>query len=91
MEPNCDCSSAFHCLDYVPPAREIDPTKLVNIDYTNYRQERGYRVVEPISIWFGKTDFHEVPQWLLKAWDVEKKAERDFAIMGIHNWTTEIW
>ena len=59
----------------------------VTIDYTNYRGERGVRVIEPGSIRHGATEFHPQPQWLLTAWDVAKQAERVFALRDIHSWS----
>lgn len=91
-EPACDCTSEFHCLDYAPSEPEVAPGELalefrkaVTIDYTNYRGERGLRLVIPAEIWFGKTEYHPLEQWLLKAFDVEKKADRDFALGDIHS------
>lgn len=61
----------------------------VNIDYTNYRGERGKRVIVPHNIWHGTTDYHPVPQWLMTAWDIEKKALRVFAMCDIHSWVND--
>lgn len=58
----------------------------VNIDYTNYRGERGIRTIVPERIWFGSTDYHKSSQWLLDAYDVEKDASRTFAMQDIHAW-----
>lgn len=55
----------------------------VVIGYTNWRGEYGEREIVPMRPWFGSTDWHPEAQWLLKAWDVEKDAERDFAIKDI--------
>ena len=54
-------------------------TKITMI-YRNYRGEVGRRTIIPLAIWFGHTEFHPDPQWLLTAFDVEKKAQRDFAL-----------
>lgn len=62
-------------------------TKTVKIIYTNYRDETAERVIEPISIWFGSTEWHKEEQWLLKAIDIEKNAERDFALKDIKKWS----
>jgi hypothetical protein len=37
----------------------------------------------PLAPWYGSTEWHPEPQWLLKARDVAKGAERDFAIKDI--------
>lgn len=58
----------------------------VSIDYTNWRGETATRRIIPISIWFGSTEWHKQAQWLLKALDIEKNAERDFALKDIHDW-----
>lgn len=55
----------------------------IQIDYVNWKGERRWRVIEPIYIWFGSTEWHPDKQWLLKATDIELRAERDFAITGI--------
>lgn len=60
-----------------PPAPAGEPT---TITYTNYRGETAQRTIIPKSIWFGSTEWHPEPQWLLRATDVEKNAERDFAL-----------
>lgn len=54
----------------------------VRIGYTNHRGEFAVRVITPVSVWYGETVWHPEPQWFLKALDVEKQAERDFAFSG---------
>lgn len=68
---------------------ELKPEKIVKFKYKNYRGEVAWRSVEPIEIRFGSTDWHPEPQWLLRALDVEKNAEREFAIKDIEVWTVE--
>ena len=51
--------------------------------YKNWRGEISTRVVEPQSIWFGKTEYHPEPQWFISAYDLAKKAPRTFAINDI--------
>jgi hypothetical protein len=62
------------------------PARLVYIDYTNYRGERGIRLIRPIpgGVHFGFNAYHPEPQWLLRAIDVEKNVERTFAMRDIH-------
>ncbi len=60
--------------------------KNVKIVYTNWRGEKSERHIVPIKIWFGNTDWHAKEQWLLKAFDVDKQAERDFSLIDIHEW-----
>ncbi|MDD4974461.1 MAG: hypothetical protein PHY93_08920 [Bacteriovorax sp.] len=60
--------------------------KSVKFKYTNYKGEISWRLVEPISIRFGSTEWHPELQWLLKAFDLEKKTEREFAMKDIQGW-----
>ena len=57
--------------------------KILSFEYINWRRERGVRNVKPIKIWYGKTEYHEGEQWLLKATDVDKNAERDFSLKDV--------
>lgn len=52
-------------------------------EYTNWEGKTTVRKVQPIKIWYGHTEWHKEDGWLLKAIDVEKDAERDFAIKDI--------
>jgi len=58
----------------------------VVIDYTNYRGERSKRLIQPHFISFRSSQFHTEMQWLLAAVDIEKNADRDFAMKDIHSW-----
>jgi len=58
----------------------------VVIDYTNYRGERGERLIVPEEIFFGSNEYHADPQWLLKAFDYKKGERRTFAVKDIHSW-----
>lgn len=59
----------------------------VIIDYTNWRGERAERRITPHTMRWGKNAFHgEEPQWLLEAFDEEKKGWRTFAMKDIHAW-----
>ena len=55
------------------------------IDYTNWRGVRGTRVIVPQRLFFGVTEHHPVPQWLLDARDLDKGEMRTFALKDIHN------
>ena len=65
---------------------ETLPKDAVNIVYTNYRGETSIRKIIPKKIWFGKTDWHPEDQWLMDAIDLEKNAERSFALKDIKSW-----
>lgn len=66
--------------------KNADKSKAVKIVYTNYNDETEVRNILPDRIYFGKSDFHPDEQWLLVATDLDKKAERHFAIKDIHVW-----
>jgi predicted DNA-binding transcriptional regulator YafY len=66
--------------------RAQDPTDTdtaISLVYTNYRGETSVRRVIPQRIWFGATDWHPEEQWMLDALDVEKQADRSFALKDI--------
>jgi predicted DNA-binding transcriptional regulator YafY len=55
----------------------------VRIRYRNYRGETAVRHIKPCHIRFGATSWHPEPQWLLEAIDLDKGAERSFALADI--------
>lgn len=59
----------------------------VTIDYTNHRGERALRSIRPIRLRWGSTAYHPQAQWLLEAWDEDKRVERTFALADIHSWS----
>ena len=58
----------------------------VIIDYTNYKGERRRRTITPKNIAFKSTECHPQTQWVLHAYDEDKKDFRDFAMANIHSW-----
>lgn len=58
----------------------------VKIVYTNYRHETAVRTIIPERVWFGSTEWHPEPQWLLEALDVERGEQRSFAMADIRCW-----
>jgi len=48
--------------------------------YKNWRGEVATRKIQPLSLRFGSTEWHPEPGWLLLAMDMEKGAEREFAL-----------
>ena len=61
-----------------------DKNKQITINYTNWKGATADRVVEPVKIWFGTTQWHPNEQWFLTAFDVSKQAEREFALKDIN-------
>ncbi len=58
----------------------------VFIDYTNYRGERDWRLIDCANsrTRFGTSKYRTEPQWLMTAMDVAKGEEREFAVKDIH-------
>jgi hypothetical protein len=61
------------------PAPQADEV-VARITYTNWRGETSVRRIIPKSVRYGSTEWHPEPQWLLLAWDDDKKADREFAL-----------
>lgn len=66
-------------------ATVADPLAVV-IDYCNHRGERRERLVRPTWLYFGSTEWHHEEQWLLVAYDFEKRAVRTFAMKDVRGW-----
>lgn len=61
----------------------------VQIEYTNWKDNRSLYTIYPAEVRFGNNEFHQEPQWLLKAWIMRdgKLVCREFAMKDIHSWT----
>ena len=57
----------------------------VEIRYTNYRGAKASRYILPQRLWFGSTEWHPEPQWLLDA-EGREKGPRTFAVKDISGW-----
>lgn len=57
----------------------------VTLDYTNYEGKRALRRVMILKLFMGQTEHHPKFQWLVKAYDVDKDAVRDFSLSSIHS------
>lgn len=44
------------------------------------------RLVHPLVLFFGNSQWHPEHQWLLVAYDLNKEAERTFAMKDISDW-----
>lgn len=59
---------------------------IVCFNYRNHRGVLAVRTVRPIRIWHGSTAWYPDAQWLLEAFDLDKKETRDFAMSKIKDW-----
>ena len=75
-----------------PLSKQEQQTQIgaVVVVYTNYRGETALRKIVPKRIWFGNTEWHPEDGWLLDAYDIEKGAERSFAMKDIRLWLPEL-
>lgn len=53
----------------------------VYVEYKNYRGEVARRKVSPVGVWYGVTDWHKSPGWLVHLYDWDKCAWRDYALI----------
>lgn len=62
--------------------------QVVMVLYTNWHDETRWRKVIPLPVIpaFAQTPYHQENQWLLRVWDLEKNAERTYAMKDIHDW-----
>ena len=67
----------------------MDARKAVTIVYTNYKGVTTARKIIPKEIVFAHNEWHPSDQWLLIAYDIDKQANRSFAMKDIHSWSTE--
>ena len=77
--PCIDARKANIAAQAITPAPQPEGEP-VTLTYTNWRGETAQRTITPKRIWWGATDWHPEPQWLLTAFDAEKQADRDFAL-----------
>jgi predicted DNA-binding transcriptional regulator YafY len=61
----------------------MQPMAIV-LDYTNWKGERKDRRIMPLTLWFGVSEFHDEPQWFIRAMDLDRNVMRDFSLATIH-------
>ena len=63
---------------------DYDSEELVIFKYKNWQGKISWRRIIPISLRFGSTKWHPEEQWLLKGFDLDKQANREFAFKDIY-------
>ena len=69
--------------DATPP---VGLLPAVAFEYRNHRGVEATRRVHPVRILYGRTEWHREEQWLMEAWDAERRATRTFAMQDIRGW-----
>ncbi len=62
--------------------------KIVHALYKNWKGCLEWRTIIPMDIFFGSNQYHTEEQWLMVVWDLDKNAERTYAIKDIKMWKT---
>lgn len=67
------------------PSGEPDPApqRAITVRYTNYRGELSQRRIVPERIWFGSSQWHPRPQWMLEATEPDRGVTRSFALADV--------
>ena len=63
----------------------FDKDQIVEFKYINYKGEYSHRRVKIIAIEFTSTPYHQRSQFLLRGIDLDKEAERSFAMSDIYH------
>jgi predicted DNA-binding transcriptional regulator YafY len=64
---------------------ELKMGKYIEFDYVNWKGINGHRKVEVYKIYWGSNEYHKKEQWLLEAFDIDKKEYREFAMSDMSN------
>lgn len=64
-----------------PP--EVQLHLLTKVEYRNHRGLTATRTIVPRRVWFGSTEWHPAPQWLVDVDDIDRQVERTFAYRDI--------
>ncbi|MBR1654200.1 MAG: hypothetical protein IJ690_04540 [Clostridia bacterium] len=68
---------------------EFSDNQRVIILYSNWKGDTSYRNIVPKSVEFKSTEWHPEEQWILNAFDVDKQADRAFALKDIKEWSVQ--
>lgn len=64
----------------------MNEKEIVFIVYTNYKGKTSVRRIIPKQLFFGHNEWHTEDQWLMVAYDLEKEADRTFALKDVKAW-----
>jgi predicted DNA-binding transcriptional regulator YafY len=69
-------------------AQALDDSTVVQFAYMNWKDEVAVRTVRPLEMYFGTHEKHPTPRWILRAFDLDKGAERHFAMERVRSWVS---
>lgn len=72
----------IYLLLFITALEDYHNKKPVKVIYTNWRGETSERTIIPKSFRYGSSEWHPESQWLVRAYDVDKKVHREFALLG---------
>lgn len=58
---------------------------ILEFGYTNYKGEASHRRAQFKAVRFGSSPYHQEPQWLMLALDLDKQEDREFALKDMTN------
>ena len=64
----------------------VAEAQVIMVEYTNYRDETAIRRIIPKRLLFQATKWHPRPQWIMEAYDLDRKADRSFALQDVVSW-----
>ena len=63
------------------------PNGYIRVLYKNYRSERAWRIVKPLQVWYGQSEYHPGDSSVyVRVYDYVKAAIRDFRYNDILDW-----
>lgn len=66
--------------EFTPAGEVVAPGPQMKVLYTNHRMETQVRPISPVRVWYGSTEYHKDPGWMLTCYDYDKEEVRDYAL-----------
>lgn len=88
----CQLTDGRHlpgCANDTAPRKQYEPMTLVHpgahisFEYFNHRDDTATRTVVFKSLEYGSNEWYPEPQWFMRCYDLDRGAERSFAILNI--------
>ncbi|MGF7178383.1 hypothetical protein [Azospirillum doebereinerae] len=90
-DPGADAFASHHCVGLLlararsagllPASMDRPPLpEPLTFTYANWRGETAVRRARPVRVYYGSTEWHSEPQWLMEAYDADKGLLRTFAM-----------